>query len=49
MKPKISAIICTYNRDKYLPKAIQSLVDQTLDASQYEIVVVDNRSTDQTK
>lgn len=45
----ISAIICTYNREKYLPKAIQSLVDQTIDPSQYEIIIVDNNSTDRTK
>lgn len=49
MKPIISAIICTFNRANYLRKALQSLTEQTLDISQYEILVVDNRSTDQTK
>lgn len=44
----ISAIICTHNRADYLPRAIQSLVDQTLSADQYEIIVVDNASTDST-
>lgn len=44
----ISAIICTHNRADYLPRAIQSLVDQTLNADQYEIIVVDNASTDGT-
>lgn len=46
---RISAIICTLNRAGYLEKAIQSLVDQTLPKEQYEIIVVDNGSTDNTK
>ena len=45
----ISAIICTFNRDRYLGKAIQSLVEQTLETELYEIIVVDNHSTDNTK
>jgi glycosyltransferase involved in cell wall biosynthesis len=45
----ISVIICTYNRSDYLKKAIQSLVNQTLDRSFYEILVIDNHSTDDTK
>lgn len=49
MTIQISAVICTFNRDSYLRKAIQSLVDQTLDADAYEILIVDNRSTDNTK
>ena len=43
---KISAIICTHNRSAYLEKAIRSLIDQTLPKEQYEIIVVDNASTD---
>ena len=46
---EISAIICTHNGSKYLSKAIMSLVDQSLDKALYEIVVVDNCSTDETK
>jgi glucosyl-dolichyl phosphate glucuronosyltransferase len=46
---QISAIICTFNRALYLRKAIQSLIEQTLDRDRYEIIVVDNRSTDETK
>lgn len=45
---RISAIICTHNREKTLKNAIQSLIHQTLDASLYEIIVVDNASTDRT-
>ena len=49
MTIRISAIIPTYNRADYLGKAIQSLVDQTLRADQYEILVIDNCSTDRTR
>lgn len=47
--PLISAVICTFNRAAYLRKAIQSLVEQSLGSSQYEIIVVDNNSTDDTQ
>lgn len=45
-EPLISAIICTHNREQYLGAAIDSLLAQTFDA--YEILIVDNASTDQT-
>ncbi|NDJ19549.1 glycosyltransferase family 2 protein [Myxacorys almedinensis] len=46
-QPKISAIICTHNRDRYLGLAIDSLLQQ--DFSSFEIIVVDNASTDRTR
>ena len=49
MNIRISAIICTLNRVEYLRKAIKSLADQTLPKEHYEIMVVDNGSTDGTK
>ncbi len=49
MNVLISAIICTHNRAEYLAKAIQSLVDQRTPEDQYEIIIVDNCSTDSTK
>ncbi|MEM1308579.1 MAG: glycosyltransferase [Cyanobacteria bacterium P01_C01_bin.70] len=44
---RISAIICTHNRDQYLGAAIDSLLSQ--DFAEYEIIVVDNASTDTTR
>lgn len=46
--PTIAAIICTHNRAEEVRGAVQSLVRQTLPASAFEIIVVDNGSTDGT-
>ncbi|MDY6939717.1 MAG: glycosyltransferase family 2 protein [Cyanobacteriota bacterium] len=45
--PQISAIICTHNRDRYLGAAIDSLLAQDFD--NFEVVIVDNASTDGTR
>ncbi|MEO0969508.1 MAG: glycosyltransferase [Cyanobacteria bacterium J06639_18] len=45
---QISAIICTHNRDTYLGAAIDSLLAQNFAAS-FEVVVVDNKSSDRTR
>ncbi|HEY9735225.1 MAG TPA: glycosyltransferase, partial [Trichocoleus sp.] len=46
-QPLISAIICTHNRAAYLGAAIDSLLRQDCDS--YEVLVVDNGSTDTTR
>lgn len=43
---KISIVICTYNRVKFLELALNSLVNQSL--APYEVIIVDNKSTDST-
>lgn len=48
-KMEISAIVCTYNRASYLMDAVESLFDQSLDKDAFEVIVVDNASTDDTK
>jgi glucosyl-dolichyl phosphate glucuronosyltransferase len=45
--PEISVVLCTYNRSTLLADALAALVRQP-DAPPYEIVVVDNHSTDDT-
>lgn len=47
MKPKISICIPTFNRADLLEKALYSVSKQTV--KPYEIIVVDNASTDNTK
>lgn len=46
---KLSVIIPTLNRSEYLKQAAESILNQTLPADNYEIIVVDNGSTDNTK
>lgn len=43
-----SVVICTYNRAKYLKETIACAVEQTLSSGTFEILVVDNGSTDET-
>src|SRR6266850_1508708 len=45
----VSVVISTYNRCTLLAKALQALLCQTVGAIRYEIVVVDNNSSDQTR
>lgn len=45
----ISVVICTYNRANWLAAALQSVCEQALDSSEYEVIVVDNNSTDNTR
>lgn len=47
-EPAISVVICTYNRDKFIGEALNCLARQTLPADAFEIIVVDNNSTDNT-
>ena len=45
---EISVIICSYNREQYILNALQSMVDQTYAATNFEVIVADNNSTDNT-
>jgi len=46
--PFLSVIICTYKRPGLLREALQSMLDQKLDRSHFEVIVVDNNSEDET-
>jgi len=45
--PKVSIIIPTYNRTDLLPRAIQSVINQTY--KDWELLIIDDGSTDNTK
>jgi glycosyltransferase involved in cell wall biosynthesis len=47
-EPAISVVICTYNRDKFIGEALNCLAKQTLSPEEFEIIIVDNNSTDHT-
>lgn len=45
-KPFISVVVPFYNSDKHLESCISALLSQTYQSSAYEIIMVDNNSTD---
>ncbi len=45
---KISAVICSYNRARFIVDAVESVFNQDFDKSLYEVIVVDNNSSDDT-
>lgn len=45
---KLSVVVAMYNVDKYINQCINSLLDQNLPAEVYEIILVDDGSTDKT-
>ncbi|MCX6723795.1 MAG: glycosyltransferase family A protein [Candidatus Staskawiczbacteria bacterium] len=46
---KVSVIVPTHNREKYIGRAIRSLLDQVWSKQNYEIIVVNDGSSDQTE
>ncbi|MEW4563911.1 glycosyltransferase [Bremerella sp. JC770] len=46
---RISVVVCTYNNAPLVEKFLESLARQTLPTTAYEVIVIDNNSTDNTK
>jgi len=46
INPKVSILVCTYNRAHILPEALNSVLNQTY--KNIELVIIDNASTDET-
>jgi GT2 family glycosyltransferase len=44
--PDISVVVTNYNYGKYIRRCLRSLLNQDLERSRYEIIVVDDHSTD---
>ena len=49
MQVKFSVVVCTYNRCELLRELLLSLLNQSANKDTYEIIVVDNNSTDATR
>ena len=47
-KPKISVIVPIFNQEKYLGRCLRSLLNQTLTKNEYEIIAINDGSTDKT-
>ena len=46
---ELSVVICTYNRDRFLPDVLKSLKKQSAQADVFEIVIINNNSNDKTE
>lgn len=46
---KVSLIVCTHNRAALLKSCLESLYNQDVSPEDYEVIVVDNNSTDETE
>jgi glycosyltransferase involved in cell wall biosynthesis len=49
LPPEISVVVATHNMGRFLPNALDSLLAQSLPQHKFEIIVVDDGSTDSTK
>jgi len=45
----ISIVVCTFNRSRFLKTCIESLLTQTVDKSRFEIIIINNNSSDDTQ
>ena len=46
--PKVSVIVAAYNQERFIGRCLRSLLHQTLPHVEYEIIVIDDGSTDKT-
>ena len=46
IRPKLSYIIPVYNVESYLPQCLDSIFSQAVPANQYEVICIDDTSTD---
>ena len=49
LSKKISVIVPTRNSEKYIGRCLRSLLNQTIDFKKYEIILINDASTDKNK
>ena len=49
MSPKVSVVVATYNQDKFIGRCLRSLLNQTMPHKDYEIIAINDGSTDRTE
>lgn len=49
MKPLVTVIICTYNRGDLLTETIPTILRQNISVEYFDVMIVDNNSTDNTQ
>jgi glycosyltransferase involved in cell wall biosynthesis len=47
--PTVSIVVAVRNQEKYIGRCIRSIINQTYPRSDYEVIVVNDASTDQTR
>ncbi len=47
--PTVSLVVAVRNQEKYIGRCIRSILNQTYPRGDYEVIVVNDASTDQTK
>lgn len=45
---QVAILVCAYNEEQYLPRALTAINKQTVGNDVYDVIVVDNASTDKT-
>lgn len=48
IEPKVSVIVAVYNQERFIGRCLRSLLNQTISHDFYEIIVVNDGSTDKT-
>ncbi len=48
-QPKISVIVPVYNQERFLGRCLRSLIDQSMEKKNYEIIVINDGSKDKSK
>ena len=46
--PTVSLVVAVRNQEKYIGRCIRSVLNQTYSSGDYEVIVVNDASTDQT-